>query len=535
VAKQLLFDTDARQRVLEGVRKISNVVKATLGPGGRNVILQKSFGSPVVTKDGVTVAKEVELEEPFENMGAKMVREVANKTNDVAGDGTTTASLLVEAVYSEGLKAMATGAAPVLIQRGIEKATAAVVSKLESMATPVEGRTQIVQAASLAANHDTEIGEMLADAVEKAGPDGVITVEEGKGVETTLETVDGLQIDKGFISPYFITDAEQLKCTLENVAILFYEKKLSTLRDLVPVLERIAQGGTPILVVAEDVDGEALAALVINRLRGVLKACAVKAPGFGDRRKAMMEDMAILTGGQFISEDTGIKLENVTMEHLGHAGKIIVEKDKTTIVDGKGDRKAIDQRIAQIRAQIEKATSDYDREKLEERLAKLAGGVAVVQVGAKTETEMKERKFRVEDALNATRAAVEEGILPGGGVALLRARAAIDSVDLEGDEKIGGKILKDALALPLKTIATNAGERGSLVAAQIEENEDENYGYDALTKQYGNLLELGVVDPLKVVRVALQNAASRAALMLTTDTIITELKDKEKVAVGATA
>jgi len=535
VAKQLLFDTEARQRVLHGVRKISNVVKATLGPGGRNVILQKSFGSPVVTKDGVTVAKEIELEEPFENMGAKMVREVANKTNDLAGDGTTTASLLVEAIYAEGLKALATGAAPVLLQRGIEKATAAVVGRLEEMATPVEGRRQIEQVGTISANHDVEIGTLLADAVEKAGKEGVITVEESKGIETTMETVDGLQFDKGFISPYFITDADTLRCTLEDVSILFYEKKLSSLRDLVPVLERVAQSGQPILCIAEDVDGEALAALVINRLRGVLKACAVKAPGFGDRRKAMMEDMAILTGGTFISEDTGIKLENVTPEHLGHAGKVIVEKDKTTIVDGSGGKDAIAKRIASIRAQIEKATSDYDREKLEERLARLRGGVAVIKVGAKTETEMKERKFRVEDALNATRAAVEEGIVPGGGVALLRARGAIDQLALEGDELIGARILKAALALPVKTIASNAGENGSLAAAEVLESSDPNHGYDALNKVYGNMIEMGIIDPLKVVRVALQNAASRAGLMLTTDTVITELKDKEKTAVGATA
>jgi chaperonin GroEL len=535
VAKQLLFDTDARERIFQGVRKTSGVVKTTLGPGGRNVILQKSFGGPVVTKDGVTVAKEIELEEPFENMGAKMVREVANKTNDIAGDGTTTAALLVEAIYGEGLKALAAGAAPVLLQRGIEKATAAVVDALEKAAIPVEGRTHIVQVATISANHDARIGELLADAVEEAGKDGVITVEEGKGVETTLETVDGLQFDKGFISPYFITDADQLKCVLEDVTILFYEKKLSSLRDLVPVLERIAQSGEPVLVVAEDVEGEALAALVINRLRGVLKACAVKAPGFGDRRKAMMEDMAILTGGRFISEDTGIKLESVEQSHLGHADKVIVEKDKTTLVGGAGDKKEIESRIAQIRTLIEKATSDYDREKLEERLAKLSGGVAVIKVGGKTETEMKERKFRVEDALNATRAAVEEGIVPGGGVALLRAREAIESLDLQGDERIGARILTNALSLPLKTIAANAGENGSLAAAEALEHEDRSYGFDALKKTYGNMIEMGIVDPLKVVRVSLQNAAGRAGLMLTTDTIITELKDKEKTAVGATA
>ena len=535
MAKQILFDTDARQRVLQGVQKIAGVVKSTLGPGGRNVILQRSFGAPSVTKDGVTVAKEIELEEPFENMGAKMVKEVANKTNDLAGDGTTTASLLVEAIYQEGLKAMAAGAAPIKVQRGIEKATAAVVADLEAMATPVQGREQIVQVASISANHDIQIGEMLADAVERSGQDGVITVEEAKSVETTLDTVDGLQIDKGFISPYFITDTEQLKCVLEDVSILFYEKKLSSLRDLVPVLERIAQSGRPILVIAEDVDGEALQALVINRLRGVLKACAVKAPGFGERRKAMLEDMAILTGGEFISEDRGIKLESIEPGHLGHADKVIIGKDTTTIVGGSGDKAQIESRITQIRAQIEKASSDYDREKLEERLAKLAGGVAVIKVGANTEAAMKERKFRVEDALNATRAAVESGIVPGGGVALLRSREAISGLALEGDEQIGGRILYKALALPLTSIARNAGERGSLVAAEILEHDDKNYGYDALNKKYGDMIEMGIIDPVKVVRVALQNAAGRAGLMLTTDAVITELKDKEHTAVGATA
>ena len=534
MAKQILFDTEARQRILQGVQQIAGVVKSTLGPGGRNVLLQKSFGSPVVTKDGVTVAKEIELEEPFENMGAKMVKEVANKTNDLAGDGTTTATLLVEAIYQEGLKAMATGAAPINIQRGLEAATGAVVQRLEEMATPVQGREQIIQVASISANHDIEIGEMLADAVEQAGKDGVITVEEAKSVETTLDTVDGLQFDKGFISPYFITDTDQLKCVLEDVSILFYEKKLSSLRDLVPVLENIAQSGNPILIVAEDVDSEALQALVINRLRGVLKACAVKAPGFGERRKAMLEDMAILTGGDFISEDRGIKLENIEPKNLGHADKIIVAKDTTTIVGGSGDKEAIESRISQIRAQIEKASSDYDREKLEERLAKLSGGVAIIKVGANTEAEMKARKFRVEDALNATRAAVEEGIVAGGGVVLLRAREAIADLDLKGEEAIGGRILNEALALPLQSIARNAGERGSLVAAEILEQDDMDYGFDALKKKYGNMIEMGIIDPLKVVRVALQNAASRAGLMLTTDAVITELKDKEQTAVGAT-
>ena len=534
MAKQLLFGNEARQTILKGVTKIAAAIRATLGPGGRNVILQKSFGSPVVTRDGITVAKEIELEEPFENMGAKMVREVASKTNDDAGDGTTTAGLLVEAIYREGLKAIASGAAPVLVQRGIEKATQAVVKRLKEMAAPVEGNEQIVQIATISANQDTSIGELLAEAVEKAGKDGVITVEEAKGVETTLETVDGLQIDKGFISPYFVTNPEQLTCTLEDAQVLFYEKKLSSLRDLVPVLERVAGSGSPILIIAEDVEGEALAALVINRLRGVLKVCAVKAPGFGDRRKAMMEDMAVLTGGRFISEDLGAKLENVTLEDLGTVEKVIVDKDKTTLVGGGGDKAAIDQRITQVRAQIEKATSDYDREKLEERLAKLVGGIGIIKVGAKTETEMKERKFRVEDALNATRAAVEEGIVPGGGVALLRAREVIDGLGLEGDEKIGGHILNRALALPLKAIAENAGENGSLVCAEILESKDPKFGYDALKKEYGDLTALGVIDPVKVVRVSLQNAASRAGLMLTTETVITELKDKEKVAVGAT-
>ena len=535
MAKQLLFDNEARQRVLEGVRKIAKVVKATLGPGGRNVMLQKSFGAPVVTKDGVSVAKEVELEEPFENMGAKMVKEVASKTNDNAGDGTTTASLLVEAIFSEGIKALATGVSPVDVKRGIDNATAAVAARLKEMAAPINGREPIVQVATISANQDSETGELLADAVEKAGKDGVITVEEGKGIETTLESVDGLQFDKGFISPYFITNPDQLKCELNDVSILFYEKKLSSLRDLVPVLERVAQSGKPILIVAEDVEGEALAALVINRLRGILSGAAVKAPGFGERRKAMLEDLAILTGGTFITDDQGIKLESIEMTHLGTAAKVVIDKDSTTIVDGGGDKEAINKRIAQIRAQIEKASSDYDREKLEERLAKLSGGVAVIHVGAKTETEMKERKFRVEDALNATRAAVEEGIVPGGGVALIRAREAIQLDTLEGDEKIGARILYNALERPLKTIADNAGENGSLVASEILESDDVAFGYDALAKQYGNMLEMGVVDPVKVVRIALQNAAGRAGLMLTTDTVITELKDNDSTAIGAVA
>ncbi len=531
----MLFEDEARQAVLKGVQAITAAVKTTLGPGGRNVILQKSFGNPVVTKDGVTVAKEIELEDPFENMGAKMVKEVASKTNDDAGDGTTTASVLVEAIYREGLKALATGAAPVLIQRGLEKTTQAVVSRLKELSVAIEGSKQIAQVATISANQDASIGELLAQAVEAAGTDGVITVEEAKGVETTLETVDGLQFDKGFISPYFVTSPEQLNCTLEDCHVLFFEKKLSSLRDLVPVLEQVAQSGKPVLLVAEDVEGEALAALVINKLRGILKCCAVKAPGFGDRRKAMMEDMAVLTGGQFVSEDLGKKLENITLEDLGLVEKVIVDKDKTTLVGGAGEKAAIKQRIAQVRTQIEKSTSDYDREKLEERLAKLSGGIGVIKVGANTETEMKERKFRVDDALNATRAAVEEGIVPGGGVALLRARDAIAGVKLQGDEAIGARILRDALVLPLKTIADNAGENGSLVCAEIEENDSVGFGYDALKKQYGDLIEMGVIDPVKVVRVALQNASSRAGLMLTTETVITELKDKDKVAAGAIA
>ena len=534
MAKQLLFDTEARTRVLEGVRKIAGAVKTTLGPGGRNVILQKSFGNPVVTRDGVTVAKDIELEEPFENMGAKMVREVANKTNDTAGDGTSTATVLLEAIYSHGLRVVAAGAAPVLLQRGIEKAAAAVVAELQKVAVSIEGREQIEQVATVSANHDQAIGELLAQAVDKAGEDGVITVEEGKTVETTLEAVDGLQFDKGYVSPYFVTEAENLTCTLEDAVIIFFEKKLSSLRELVPVLEQVVQTGKPVLVVAEDIEGESLAALVINRLRGTLSACAVKAPGFGERRKAMMEDMAIVTGGQFLSEDLGTKLESVTIEHLGHARKVIVTKDKTTIVGGGGIKKDIAQRITQIRAQIEKSTSDYDREKLEERLAKISGGVAVIQVGGRTEPEMKERKLRVDDALHATRAAVEEGVVPGGGVALIRARAAIDSLKLEGDEAAGGRILFDALALPLKTIAQNAGENGSVVAATVEESSDPNFGYDARARQYGDMVALGILDPVKVVRLALQNAASRAGLMLTTDTMITDLKEKE-TAVGATA
>jgi len=535
VAKQLLFENDARQRILQGVRKAAHAVKATLGPGGRNVLLQKSFGSPVMTGDGVTVAKEIELEEPFENLGAKIVKEVAGKTNDVAGDGTTTSTVLLEAIYAEGLKALAAGAAPVLLQRGIEQAARAVVEKLGKMATKVQGRKQLVQVATISANQDRAIGELLADAIEKAGKDGVITVEEGKGVETELETVDGMQFDKGFISPYFITDTASLECVLENCRILFYEKKLSSLRELVPMLEQIAGSGSPLLVVAEDVDGEALAALVINRLRGVLKCCAVKAPGFGDRRKAMLEDMAVLTGGKFLSEEMGAKLESVGLQDLGTAQKVIVDKDKTTLIGGGGKKNKIAERVAQIRAQIEKATSDYDREKLEERLAKLVGGVGLIKVGGRTEMEMKEKKFRVEDALNATRAAVEEGIVPGGGTALLRARSAIDALKLEGDEGLGARILRESLALPLRTIAENAGENGSLVVAEVLENADAKYGFDALNKKYGDLVQMGVIDPVKVARVALQNAASRAGLMLTTETVITDIKEKEKAVAGATA
>ncbi|MFV1958870.1 MAG: chaperonin GroEL, partial [Planctomycetota bacterium] len=508
----------------------------TLGPSGRHVISQKSFGGPTVTRDGVTVAKEIELADPFENMGAKLVTEAAQKTNDKAGDGTTTATVLAEAIYREGLKAVAAGAAPVALKRGIDRAVSAVVDHVASLSRKVETKEQKVAVATISANHDQELGHLIAEAVDRVGKDGVITVEEGKTTETVLDFVDGLQFDKGFLSPYFITDTKDLSAVLEDACVLLYEKKLSNLRELIPLLEQVARAGKPLLIVAEDVEGEALAALVVNRLRGALKVCAVKAPGFGDRRKAMLEDVAVLTGGKFISEDLGLKLENVDLSDLGQVHKVIVTKDKTTLSEGAGKRKALEQRMDQIRAQIEKSTSDYDKEKLQERLAKLQGGVAIVKVGAATETALKERKYRVDDALNATRAAVEEGIVPGGGVALLRSIEVLDALRVRGeDERMGVGIVKYALDAPLRQIAANAGGQGSVIVDEIlnGKNSSPSYGWDARTNEFVDVFQAGIVDPTKVVRSALQNAASIAGMMLTTETLITDLRDTKKAATGA--
>ncbi len=527
-AKQLLFDEAARQAILRGVTKLSRAVTATLGPRGRNVVLDKKFGSPVVTKDGVTVAKEIELEDPYENMGAQMVREVASKTSDAAGDGTTTATLLAEAIYREGLKFVASGANPIGIQRGIHKAVDAAVQHLDKIAKKIKEKEEIKQVATVAANWDTAIGEIIADAMDKVGKDGTITVEEAKSIETTLEVVEGMQFDKGYLSPYFITNAETMECKLEDPYILIYEKKISSLKDILPLLEKIAKVGKPLLIIAEEVEGEALATLVVNKLRGTLQCCAVKAPGFGDRRKAMCEDIAILTGGKFISEDLGIKLENVELTDLGRAKTVVVDKENTTIVEGAGKSSEIQGRVNQIRRQIEETTSDYDREKLQERLAKLAGGVAVINVGAATETEMKEKKARVEDALHATRAAVEEGIVPGGGVALIRCLEAIEKVKpADEDEKIGIDIVKRAIEYPARELANNAGVEGSVVVEEIKRRKG-NEGYDVVTGEYKDLVKAGIVDPKKVTRTALQNAASVAALLLTTECLVTEIPEKKE-------
>ncbi|MDA1194260.1 MAG: chaperonin GroEL [Planctomycetota bacterium] len=534
MAKQYLFATDARQRIAAGVTQLANAVRVTLGPAGRTVICQKSFGGPVVTRDGVTVAKEIELPDPFENMGAKLVTEAASKTNDVAGDGTTSATVLTEAILKEGLKAVAAGAQPVALKRGMDKAVAAVTEAIAKMSKKVTSRAQKAAVATISANHDVSIGELLAEAVDRVGKDGVITVEEGKSTETQLEFVDGLQFDKGFLSPYFITDTKELKCVLEDALVLLYEKKLSNLREMIPVLETVAHSGQPLLIVAEDVESECLAALVVNRLRGALRVCAVKAPGFGERRKAMLEDLAILTGGVFVSEDLGIKLESVGIAHLGTAKKVIISKDATTISEGGGKKKDIETRIDQIRTQIEKSTSDYDTEKLQERLAKLQGGVAVVKVGAPTELELKEKKFRVEDALNATRAAVEEGIVPGGGVALIRCAAALDGLRVKGDdEKMGVAIIRHALEAPLRQIAANAGEEGSVIVDEVRSAKSDAYGWDAKERKFTNMLDAGIIDPAKVVRAGLQHAASIAGMILTTETLITDLKDEKKAADGA--
>ncbi len=527
-AKQLQFDENARHTLLRGIEKLAKAVKATLGPSGRNVILDKKFGSPTITKDGVTVAKEIELEDPYENMGAQLVREVASKTSDVAGDGTTTATILAESIYREGLRNVTAGANPTSLQRGIMKAVDTIVEELKKLSKKVSDRTEIAQVATVSANWDKTIGEIIADAMDKVGKDGTITVEEAKSIETTLDVVEGMQFDKGYLSPYFVTNAEAMEAVLENAYILIYEKKISSLKDLLPLLEKVAKAGRPLLIISEDVEGEALATLVVNKLRGTLQVCAVKAPGFGDRRKAMLEDIAVLTGGRLISEDLGIKLENIKLEDLGKAKRVTVDKENTTIVEGEGKKADIQGRVAQIRRQIEETTSDYDREKLQERLAKLAGGVAVVNVGAATETEMKEKKARVEDALHATRAAVEEGIVPGGGVAFLRAQKALDNVkDLEGDEKIGVQIVRRAIEEPTRQLADNAGKEGALVVEEVKKRKG-NEGYDVAADEYTDLVKAGIVDPTKVTRSALQNAASIAGLLLTTEALVTEIPEKEK-------
>src|SRR5580704_8791374 len=530
-AKQLLFDEAARQAILRGVSKLTKAVVATLGPKGRNVVIDKKFGSPTVTKDGVTVAKEIELEDPYENMGAQMVKEVASKTSDIAGDGTTTATVLAEAIYREGLKFVTSGANPIGIQRGINKAVDPAVAHLDKITKKVKDKEEIKQVAAVSANWDYEIADKIADAMDKVGKDGTITVEEAKSIETTLEVVEGMQFDKGYLSPYFVTSAETMEAKLEDAYILIYEKKISNLKDMLPLLEKAARTGKPLLIIAEEVEGEALATLVVNKLRGTLNVCAVKAPGFGDRRKAMMEDIAVLTGGKFISEDLGIKLEGVELTDLGRAKTVVIDKENTTIVEGNGKNSDIQGRVNQIRRQIEETTSDYDREKLQERLAKLAGGVAVINVGAATETEMKEKKARVEDALHATRAAVEEGIVPGGGVALIRCLNAIDALKLEGDEQIGVDIVKRAIESPLRCLASNAGVEGSTVVQEVKKRKG-NEGYNVATNEYEDLVKAGVVDPKKVTRSALQNAASIAGLLLTTECLITELPEKEKPAPG---
>jgi chaperonin GroEL len=526
-AKQIVHGEESRQAILRGVNILADAVKVTLGPKGRNVVLDKKFGSPTITKDGVTVAKEIELKDAMENMGAQMVKEVASKTSDVAGDGTTTATVLAQAIFREGVKTVAAGANPMAVKRGIEKAVEATVAKIKELAKPVKG-DMIAQVATVSANNDPTIGNIIADAMKKVGKDGVITVEEAKTIETSLDIVEGMQFDRGYLSPYFVTDPDRMECVLENCYILIHEKKISSMKDLLPVLEQVAKLGRPLLIVAEEVEGEALATLVANKLRGTLQAVAVKAPGFGDRRKAMLEDIAILTNGRAITEDLGIKLENIHAEDLGRAKKIVIDKDNTTIVEGAGKNDAIQGRVKQLRMQIDETTSDYDREKLQERLAKLVGGVAVIKVGAATETEMKEKKARVEDAMHATRAAVEEGIVPGGGVAFIRALPAIDKLKLEGDELTGANIVKRALEEPLRMIASNAGHEGAIVIGKVRESKDTNLGFNAATEEYSDMIAAGILDPAKVTRSALQNAASIAALMLTTEALVSELPEEEK-------
>ncbi len=539
MAKQIVHGEESRQAILRGVNLLADAVKVTLGPKGRNVVIEKKFGSPTITKDGVTVAKEIDLKDGLENMGAQMVREVASKTSDVAGDGTTTATVLAQAIYREGVKTVAAGANPMAMKRGIEKAVTSICGSLDKegnrikgeidkFSKPVNSDAMIAQVGTISANNDETIGRIIAEAMKKVGKDGVITVEEAKTLETQLEVVEGMQFDRGYLSPYFVTDPERMEAILENAYILIHEKKVSSMKDLLPLLEQIAKSGKPLLIIAEDVEGEALATLVVNKLRGTLQVCAVKAPGFGDRRKAMLQDIAILTGGKAITEDLGIKLENVQMADLGQAKKITIDKDNTTVVEGKGKHTEIEGRVKEIRSQIDKTTSDYDREKLQERLAKLVGGVAVIKVGAATETEMKEKKARVEDAMHATRAAVEEGIVPGGGVALARCVPALDKLKLEGDEQIGVNIVKRAIQEPLRQIAENAGEEGAIVLGKINDSKDNNFGYNALTGDYEDLVKAGVLDPTKVVRTALQNAGSIASLMLTTEALVAEIPEEKK-------
>ena len=527
-SKELHFNTEARAALKRGVDQLAEAVKVTLGPKGRNVVIDKKFGAPTVTKDGVTVAKEIELADPLENMGAQMVKEVATKTSDIAGDGTTTATVLAQAIFREGLKNVTAGSNPMALKRGIDRAVAAVVEELKRISVPTAGKKEIAQVGSISANNDKEIGDLIAEAMEKVGKDGVITVEEARGLETTLETVDGMQFDRGYLSPYFVTDPEKMESVLEDGLILIHDKKISSMKDLLPVLEKVAQLGKPLLIIAEDVEGEALATLVVNKLRGTLRVSAVKAPGFGDRRKAMLQDIAVITGGQVISDEVGLKLENAQVTDLGKAKRIVVDKDNTTLIDGAGDEDKIKGRIAEIRAAIEKATSDYDKEKLQERLAKISGGVAVINVGAATEAEMKEKKARVEDALHATRAAVEEGIVPGGGVALIRAQKVLKTLKLDdAEEQIGVDIIRKAIEEPLRMIVQNAGGEGSIVLEKVRNSKDDKYGYNALTDTYEDLVASGVIDPTKVTRTALQNAASIAGLLLTTEAIIVEKKEEK--------
>jgi len=532
-SKELHFNTDARAALKRGVDQLAEAVKVTLGPKGRNVVIDKKFGAPTVTKDGVTVAKEIELADPLENMGAQMVKEVATKTSDIAGDGTTTATVLAQAIFREGLKNVTAGSNPMAIKRGIEKAVAAVIEELKKISVPTTGKKEIAQVGTISANNDSEIGNLIAEAMEKVGKDGVITVEEARGLDTTLETVEGMQFDRGYVSPYFVTDPEKMEAALEDAMILIHDKKISSMKDLLPVLEKVAQMGKPLLIIAEDIEGEALATLVVNKLRGTLRVCAVKAPGFGDRRKAMLEDISKLTGGKVISEEVGFKLENAVVTDLGKAKRIVIDKDNTTLIDGAGSDSDIQGRIKEIRAAIEKTTSDYDKEKLQERLAKLAGGVAVINVGAATESEMKEKKARVEDALHATRAAVEEGIVPGGGVALIRAQKALKTLKLEDtDEQIGVGIISKAIEEPMRMIIQNAGGEGSIVVEKIRQSKEANYGYNALTDEYEDLVQAGVIDPTKVTRTALQNAASIAGLLLTTEALIVEKKEDKPAPAG---